>query len=296
MQKILIFLILIGMGLAVSGFYLGSEGFRLRDMEIKTMRGEIIPFETDLQKVFVIYLGSNTITLPTSELNEGFNLRRIIDFGYDYPVQMSFTDNKLLVSVEIKNADGDIVAKIVDNHWVVNTNPIIARDRNYNAYAFEVIDSDLVPVLQVVLRDRSSIYVGGLFNFETVRVLVTPKGLVWNPSDDTISEYTERIFRYPSDEHLGEMIMMERQERLIDIIFGIRKSYWYIFGGSIAFGLGVISDAVFGYYLYKLSKEEKRIEKKQKEKKPKAKRTRKKRRGKKKGSRSTKKKTRKKRD
>jgi len=83
----------------------------------------------------------------------------------------------MLISTEIKNENGETIAKIADNHWVVNTNAVIASDRNYNAYAFEVINSDLIPVLQVVLQDQNRIYIGGFFCFENTTLLVTPNGV-----------------------------------------------------------------------------------------------------------------------
>lgn len=43
------------------------------------------------------------------------------------------------------------------------------------------------------------------FYIPSGKVLVTPRGLYINPSPATIDEAKERIFRYPSAEHLGEM-------------------------------------------------------------------------------------------
>lgn len=259
MEKLFVSMIIIGILLGVIGSILVAEGFRLRDIEIKTMIGEIIPFEIDLQEPFEVNFGNNYLSTTVTQLSEGINPRKIIGYaGYDYPVNMIFKDRKLLVSAEIKNREGETIAKIKDNHWVVHENKILARDRNYNAYAFEVIDSDLIPVLQVVLRDQNRIYIGGLFYFETGRVLATQNGVLINPSPDQISEDVEAIFRYPSDEHLGEMTTMWKLENPIETV---RKSTWFILPGGIIAAFGGIL-AFFGGY--ELNKEEKKKRKSKK--------------------------------
>lgn len=174
------------------------------------MKGVLKPPEISFQKPFVVNFGSNIWVQTISEPNAQIDLRNFISYGgYEYPVQIRFEERKLLVSAEIENEEGETVAKITDNHWGVKEDVLIARDRNYNDYAFEVMDSDLIPVLQVAVQGQNTIYMGGVFFFPVGRMLVTPNGLIVNPSSEQINEYAKPIFRYPSDDHLGEMAMPE---------------------------------------------------------------------------------------
>lgn len=227
-------LVIFGIIFSVTGPILIAYGFQLRDTEIKTMKGKLIPFKIDFQKLFEINLGSNICYFTVDQLDDEININRFVSVGYDYPIQIEFEDRKLLVSAEIKNEEGKIIAKIKDNHWVVNENIIIARDRNYNAYAFEVINSDLIPVFQIIVKEENKIYIGGLFYNHSGKVLMTPEGLFRNPSPDQIDENMEQLFRYPSEEHLGEMTRSDIQP--------IFRSTWVIIGGAFLTGLGAFFD------------------------------------------------------
>lgn len=202
-------IIIIGVVCGALSLFLLPYGFQELNRIRQAMKGKLMTPEIAFQKPFEVNLGSNILIQTISELSGGINLSRFINVGYEYPIQIKFKDRKLLISADIKNKDGVTIAKIVDNDWLVNENKIIASDRNYNDYAFEVIDSDRIPVLQVYLKDQNKIYIGGLFYFPKGRMLVTPNGIIINPSSDQINEYIEPIFRYPSDKYLGQMAIPE---------------------------------------------------------------------------------------
>jgi hypothetical protein len=245
-------LVVLGILFTVLGPILIAYGFQLRDIEIQAMKGEIAPFDIDFQKPFEVNFGSNIIIQTVNELSDGINLSTYINVGYEYPIQIKFRDVRLLVSAEIKNEEGETIAKIKDNYWVVNENNMIARDRNYNSYAFEVINSNLIPVLQVVVQEQNKIYIGGFFYDPSRKVLVTPRGLFINPSSAQIDENIQPIFRYPSEEHLGEMMMMGTSQ--------IPRSTWVIFTGAVFTALGLICDY---YYTRIRDKQRKTRSKKQ---------------------------------
>ena len=147
-----------------------------------------------------MFIGTNI-----DELKEGINLRRYFNFGFDYPVEIDIIDNKLYVSTLIMNENNETVAIIKDNNWTVNDNEIVARDRNYNEYAFEVIDANLIPRIQVILRPQNMIYIGGYFYTVNGTLLAIPGISIVNPSPESLDEYIPPIFLYPSDENLGKM-------------------------------------------------------------------------------------------
>jgi hypothetical protein len=197
----------IGIVLTITGPVLIAWGFQLRDIEFRTMKGELIPFTIDVQKPIEIQVGGFHFFMTLDQLAEGFNMSKYVDiFGWDYPFRVVLRNGRFFTSVEVYNADGETVAKIVDNQWVVSADPIMARDRNYNAYAFEVIDSDMVPVIQVVFSAQNKMYIGGLFYFQDGRMLCTTRETIVNPSSQNITEHIKPIFKYPSEEHLGEMV------------------------------------------------------------------------------------------
>jgi len=232
MEMKAVLMVTFGIVLVAIGTILIAHGFQLRDLELRVMKGELIPFEVDSQKPIEIQIGGIHVIATLDELGKGFNLSQYVYWeGFDYPFKIVLKEGSFLISVTIYNANGEIVAKIVDNQWVVNENKIIARDRNYNAYAFEVIDSDLVPVVQVVFSPQNKMYLGGLFYGPTGRMFVTPNVTIFNPSSDDIKQSIQPIFLYPSEEHLGAMVNQPP---------AITKSTWVISTGAVLFILGSV--------------------------------------------------------
>lgn len=168
-------------------------------------KGELIPFEVDDQKPFDIQMGGCHALVTADELSKGFDFQHAFYFGgIDYPFTVSLRDGKVLVSAEIRNANGDVVAKIADNSWSVDYTPILTYDRNYNSYAFEAISSDKVPILQVVMTPENIIFVGGVFYGENATLVNMLNGTtVYNPTE---IKYNQTIFQYPSDSKLGKLV------------------------------------------------------------------------------------------
>lgn len=240
------FVILLGVICGGIAVYLLPVGFQLADREEKMMKGELIPFKVNPENRFDLILGSTTFVYDLKQLNDGIDIREIIDFGFDYPFSVKLRDEVLLVSAETKTAEGETITKIVDNQWVVNTNPVIASDRNYNSYAFEVIDSDQIPALQVKLEPQNQIYIGGLFHLPNQTFLITSEGMTFNPTLAKINEHSQTLFKYPSNQHLGEMV---------DGFVVIRYSKWVIAFGVFFSCLGFF----FGPYGYWLLNKGKKI-------------------------------------
>jgi len=217
--------------IGVIGVFLISYGFYLRGIEIAIMKGEIIPFKVDPNENIEVQIGGIHVITTIDKLSEGFNLTRYVNLGFDYPFQIKLQNGKFLISTVVRNEEGEIIAKIVDNNWVVNENRIIARDRNYNSYAFEVINSDLIPVIQIVFYPQNKMYLGGLFYVPSGRMLLTPETTIFNPSSSDVAEENQKIFVYPSEQNLGLMVNESLQ---------ITNSIWLIIVGFILSILGAI--------------------------------------------------------
>jgi hypothetical protein len=208
MKTIAILALSFGVVFTIIGPLAISYSWQLADMESRAMIGKLLPFGIDSQKPIEIQCGGFNVNMRLDQLSEGFNLSRYVSLvGFDYPFHITLKDQRFLVSVDIRNANGETIAKIVDNQWSVNYNHVIAYDRNYNSYAFEAIDSDLVPVIQVVFKPQNKMYLGGSFYSPNWTVLLLPNNTsVINPSLTDLNESLPRIFNYPSEEHLGEMV------------------------------------------------------------------------------------------
>jgi hypothetical protein len=208
MKTIAILAFSFGVVLTIVGPLAISYSWQLADKESRAMIGELLPFDIDSQKSIEIQCGGFNVDMTLDQLSEGFNLSHYINLvGFDYPFRITLKDQRFLVSANMRNDNGEVIAKIVDNQWSVNDNHVIAYDRNFNSYAFEVISSDSVPIIQVVFKPQNKMYIGGFLYSPNWTVLLLPNNTsVLNPSLTDLNESLPRIFKYPSEEHLYEMV------------------------------------------------------------------------------------------
>lgn len=204
--------------IAISAFLI-PYGFVLQENWNKMMTGKLIPFQVNDKEPFNVTVGGFTAITSINELKNGFNMSRYFFINnITFPFQLSFRDGQLYVSGEIRNSNGDFVARIVNNEWQVNPDQFIAAERNYNSYAFEVIDaSTLVPVFQVVITPNNKILVCGVFyggNYALLNMLndtsilssLDSKDESGRMFSDIIKDYNQTLFQYPSQNHLGELV------------------------------------------------------------------------------------------
>jgi len=189
----------------VSSPFLWSHGSDVRKKELETKKGEIRPPKIDFSKPFELQFGGFHIIVTIDELTEGVNISRYFNIGFEYPFTIKFRNEKLLVSADIIDENQETVAIIEDNEWTVHDNVIIARDRNYNDYAFEVVDAHLRPRLQIIVKEQNKIFIGGYFHTEGGAILATHNSTFVRFPPEEIEEYIQKIFLYPSDEHLHQM-------------------------------------------------------------------------------------------
>ena len=121
--------------------------------------------------------------------------------------------NRVLVSTDIFDQKGQLVARLALNEWQVNPNA--SFDRNYTDDALEVMDDKGDVVLQVrLVEDR--IQLQGKFYGPDGRGVAFGKGTngagepggvmeMTGPNNLVLKMKISPIFRYPSDLHLGEI-------------------------------------------------------------------------------------------
>lgn len=243
MRTITILALSCGLLFLTTGPVLIGYGLILADDETKAMTGELLPFGIDSQQPIEIQCGGFHVYMTLDQLSEGFNLSHYITLvGFDYPFHIALRNQKFLVSVDIVNAKGETVAKIAENDGSVNNDPIIAYDKNYNSYSFEVIDSDLVPVIQVVFKPLNRMYLGGFFYSPNMTVLLLSNNTsILNPSLTDLNSSLPRLFKYPSKDHLGETVVKGTYEVP-------RASLRIITLGMVFVALG-IPITIYGEYL-----------------------------------------------
>ena len=209
------FLLILSIFFVVIGGLLIPVGFQNRQDAINALNGQLNPFSVNTSKPFDLMLSSGTaFQFNISDLASGVDLSTLL-----WPLQLAsdqikinFNNNKMLVSGDLKDADNDTIAQIVNNTWdAVNPQYKLSFwDRNYNTYAFEIIRSDGVPMLQVAMIGNNKIQIGGIFYSPKFGIIdIAPasqadmkKGIGAsinvNLNDSTIeAENIPTLFKYP---------------------------------------------------------------------------------------------------
>jgi len=125
------------------------------------------------------------------------------------PLWLSIAGDRIKVTTDIRDAAGNIIAKLSENEWQINKNNTF--DRNYTDHALEVIDNKDEVVLQLILLDDMLQVQARFFNSkgESVTIVEHPgkkTGLIvfGSPGNEPEGPKMSRIFKYPSSLHLGE--------------------------------------------------------------------------------------------
>lgn len=237
MKAIALSLIILGVAFVVIGPIVWNNGNQLADTENRKETGQLIPFDINSSQLVELQFGGIHVETSLEQLSQGFNLSHYVYLGFDYPFQVEFKDDRILVSAVIRNAEGEKVATITENAWAVSNNRVIAYERNYNAYAFEVIDSNLVPVIQIEFFPNNKMYLGGFFYIPNSTLLLTDDSMIGSPSPENISyARAHTLFNYPSEQHLMEMA--EKPSYPV-----VRTSAQVIVAGEIITFLGIAFSA-----------------------------------------------------
>ena len=191
-----------------------------RQNAIDTLNGQLTPFPIDLSNPFKLLLSQGVVfSYDSVDLSQGFNLTSLFPFGINFTdstFSINFVNGKMFVSAEIRDSNNTLIAKIVNNEWkTVNPDTLLFWDRNYNAYAFEIMGLNNIPTLQVIMVGQNEIQIGGLFFTKTGSIYIAPmkngEAMMYvNVGNQHLEEkdtiYT--IFKYPcltNSSNLGKM-------------------------------------------------------------------------------------------
>jgi large-conductance mechanosensitive channel len=209
-------LLVIGIILGVfsSVFLYGSgnisqDASQNRQNVLMAQKGEVLPFKMNMTSDVTLYLGNNKEVTSAEALVQGVNLANFLYLNGNFPFQIGFSDDKMSVSANITDSNNQLVATIRNNVWKSDSpNSPQIGDRNYNNYAFEVIDNNNITIFNVRVVGSNEIQIGGLFNLGGTQTLVSDNGggILGSPSQQNITQLLTPLFKYPSSNYLGELV------------------------------------------------------------------------------------------
>ena len=137
-------------------------------------------------------------------------LAAAINFFNAAKLTLEEINGRLMVSTQIRDQSGDLVAELIRNAWKVSPPPK-TWDRNYNSDSLEVKNAKGQIVLQVrVFPDRIRI-LGEWWGQDGMGVrIIRPPGqrsliLILDQRVHPNEPHIEPIFEYPSEAHFGEL-------------------------------------------------------------------------------------------
>ena len=171
------------------------------------------------KKVF-IFLGGQSVEMDASMLSKSKGAGSLSEFTMilpegmkaDYPLFPYIRNNRLFVKVRTPFETNRVAIYMNDN---LDSQLPDRWDRNFNTNAFEIVDEDKLPVLQVFYKRANEIQVNGIF-FVKTNIAVVAFGerpfQIFYSNFAIASNYSEIInfpdrkalFKYPSWQNLGE--------------------------------------------------------------------------------------------
>ena len=145
-----------------------------------------------------------TDTQRISDLKKGPHMPFDLGGGYS-PVTVSFKGGVLLYDIKFWGGTGKPPIEVKNNKFTVR---VPEWDRNFNASAFEVVDSNNVPILQVIRKTPTHIIVNGIFPLPDGLLLpagpngAIPTGVRSVPRDFIL----QPIFNYPAWKYPGQLV------------------------------------------------------------------------------------------
>jgi hypothetical protein len=194
---------------------LNQQGQKEKQDAITAYTSQINPFRIDTSnssEFFWVDLGGNKAGDTISVISKGCDIvNNEIYLGQKLPIAVNIVGNQLLISANVSNLDNQLVAYFVNNTWKSDTpNMLSIGDRNYNQYAFEIIDRNNVSIFSVRIIGYNEIAIGGLFNSsdELLGISNNGGGAVISPSQEWMKQNLAPIFKYPSNEkdNIGKLV------------------------------------------------------------------------------------------
>lgn len=210
-------IIFLGILLIFFGYNVWNDASAQEQKALNPTSGTLTPpYKIDPTQPIYVQVGGFGNNFTIDELKKGIDLTRFIRIDNNnetvqFPIKITFgEDGNIQVSAIITDANGNILARIVNNEWKApSSDSTLIWYKNYNAYAFEVIDSNKIPVLQVVMGEKNTILIGFSPYLQGIPIFATLThgfNMFPNITSTELQEMRDAtIFYYPSESHLGQM-------------------------------------------------------------------------------------------
>ncbi|MFC2061448.1 hypothetical protein ACFLUV_02955 [Elusimicrobiota bacterium] len=186
--------------------------------KIKEYTGKLA---SKIQNTITDYKTREYVKLEIGNSGTVFKIKRpknepLFSFFSENALSIWKENNEIRVSSILRNEKGEIIAEIVANEWKVNEEN--SYDRNYNTHALEVRDKRGDVVLQVRLVEDKIQFQGKFYDKSGNGIaIVDPESregiAIMEMTGETNPELKNKIkpiFKYPSELHLGELIIPDK--------------------------------------------------------------------------------------
>jgi hypothetical protein len=164
---------------------------------------EVTPEKVGIPQIFEIDFGTNLTHTPKERLKKKIPFSQLTGFSWpgELPLSIHFDrTGTLLIDASIYDQFGKLSAKVVENNFAI---AVPHWDRNWDNEAFEIVDENQIPYLQIQRPEPNVLKFRGVFRDSKGDTFVsTDKRTMLNPTTDVARP--ERLFVYPSKQHLHE--------------------------------------------------------------------------------------------
>lgn len=123
--------------------------------------GELI-FNKRFSDITSFIIGGNSFDISLKEIEKGE--AKLFKFGDREPISLKVVDNKLLLSMQVFDLKGNLIAEIEDNFWRPNRN--FTGKYNYDDKGFEVLDNEDNIAVNINITDSGNLEIQGIFPYK----------------------------------------------------------------------------------------------------------------------------------
>ena len=211
-RTILIALLIISTVITIIIVYFDHKTSATYEVQIKNLQGRIETLRSSGIIGDKIIVDSSKNLFPKIQIGDKGPFSQG-DFGIfkKRGLEVKLIKGQIYVSISVADSQGNIIAEVKDNEWKTSQSSL---DKNYSCDSFEVRDAKGKVVLQIRLKENVLQFQGILYDPE--------KNLFWiiaqRERDGRMDGFIEvqepgksfsyailPIFKYPGDEHLGEL-------------------------------------------------------------------------------------------
>ena len=161
------------------------------------------PTFVEKQGDYIVSLGGNTASIPSSG-----GMAPMLGSGDEWLVRAHVENGKFLVDAKLFSGRNSGAVLMERNQFSIGQ---ASWDRNFDDSAFEAVNENLVPVLQIIYSLPRRVEIFGLFGDRPL--VISPKGIAGLAPGTPITPENypvKRIFKYPSRRYQGQELEVDQ--------------------------------------------------------------------------------------